>query len=386
MSSSINCISLNCRGLNSYEKRTYLYDWVKDNNIDIACLQETHFVEKSSFKYDARWQGQSFHSYSDTPHGRGVTVLFKDKFEAEIINVYKSLDGRRILINFKTKDIVYTLINIYAPNTENARIDFFKRLKTWISQHAANDSNIIFVGDFNCAMSCKDRYLQTVNNDKSSRILQELLDYLDVKDLWRQVNPDKEGFTWCDGDNIPKSRIDYVFVSNDCNLIFDKFYTRKPPKVKSVRMSDHLSLRFQMKYDDFTRGTNYWKLNTSLLTDQEYCTSIRNMLTEQSHILENIEDKQQKWERVKLLIKNTSVDFSKRKSKSIKQKICKIEKELESIETSSYNEIDMNRKRKLEQELDEIYENKTKGAYVRSKAKWIEKGERNSSYFFTPGE
>ena len=58
-------------------------------------------------------------------------------------------------------------------------------------------------------MSCKDRYLQTVNNDKSSRILQELLDYLDVKDLWRQVNPDKEGFTWCDGDNIPKSRIDY---------------------------------------------------------------------------------------------------------------------------------------------------------------------------------
>ena len=98
MSSSINCISLNCRGLNSYEKRTYLYDWVKDNNIDIACLQETHFVEKSSFKYDARWQGQSFHSYSDTPHGRGVTVLFKDKFEAEIINVYKSLDGRRILI------------------------------------------------------------------------------------------------------------------------------------------------------------------------------------------------------------------------------------------------------------------------------------------------
>ena len=58
--------------------------------------------------------------------------------------------------------------------------------------------------------------------------------------------------------------------------------------------------------------------------------------------------------------KNTPVDFSKRKSKSIKQKIGKIEKELESIETSNYNEIDMNRKRKLEQELDEIYENKTK--------------------------
>ena len=58
-----------------------------------------------------------------------------------------------------------------------------------------------------------------------------------------------------------------------------------------------------MKYDDFTRGTNYWKLNTPLLTDQEYCTTIRNMFTEQSHILENIEDKQQKWERVKLLIK-----------------------------------------------------------------------------------
>ena len=122
-----------------------------------------------------RWQGQSFNSYSDTPHGRCVTstVLSKaiahtflnyhvlgtctaviflsnghsvyapiylggtsclisfvwDKFEAEIINFYKSLDGRRILINFRIKNIVYTLINIYALNTENAILDFFKCLK-----------------------------------------------------------------------------------------------------------------------------------------------------------------------------------------------------------------------------------------------------------------
>ena len=41
----------------------------------------------------------------------------------------------------------------------------------------------------------------------------------------------------------------------------------------------------------------------------------------------------------------------------------------------------MKKKKQLETERDEIYHNIMKGAYVRSKANWIEKGEKNTSYF-----
>ena len=40
----------------------------------------------------------------------------------------------------------------------------------------------------------------------------------------------------------------------------------------------------------------------------------------------------------------------------------------------------MNEKRKSEQELDNIYDNISKGAQIRLKAKWISEGERNTNF------
>lgn len=37
---------------------------------------------------------------------------------------------------------------------------------------------------------------------------------------------------------------------------------------------------------------------------------------------------------------------------------------------------------KLQTELDDLYKQKAKGAFVRSRTRWLEKGEQNSHYFF----
>ena len=47
------------RGLNSDEKRTKLYDWLNDCNINIALIQETHYIERHIIKYNSRWFGES---------------------------------------------------------------------------------------------------------------------------------------------------------------------------------------------------------------------------------------------------------------------------------------------------------------------------------------
>ena len=51
----LKIISVNVRGLNTYEKRVKIYDWLSDSKKDIAILQETHYVERNITKYDARW-------------------------------------------------------------------------------------------------------------------------------------------------------------------------------------------------------------------------------------------------------------------------------------------------------------------------------------------
>lgn len=45
------------------------------------------------------------------------------------------------------------------------------------------------------------------------------------------------------------------------------------------------------------------------------------------------------------------------------------------------SEIDRNEKRKLEKEVNSMYDVIAKGAQIRSKAKWVNEGERNTKLF-----
>ena len=49
---------------------------------------------------------------------------------------------------------------------------------------------------------------------------------------------------------------------------------------------------------------------------------------------------------------------------------------------TSLNSAENNELRQLQARLDDLYTEKAKGAFIRSRAKWIEDGEKNSSYFF----
>lgn len=88
-----------------------------------------------------------------------------------------------------------------------------------------------------------------------------------------------------------------------------------------------------------------------------------------------------KWELIKLKVKNLSISYCKEKSKNMKRKIQFIESELEQIEHQHHLNINMIRKKELENELEALYKIKSEGAQIRSRAKWIDEGEKNSSYF-----
>lgn len=41
----LNFFSANVRGLNTKEKRLKFYNWLSDSKVDIAFIQETHYVK-----------------------------------------------------------------------------------------------------------------------------------------------------------------------------------------------------------------------------------------------------------------------------------------------------------------------------------------------------
>lgn len=97
---SLKFISVNARGLNSKEKREKFYNWISDSKFDVIFLQETHFIEKNIFQYDCIWNGKSVHCFSDSAFSRGVSILFRQGLEYEIISIHKTNDARKLMIKY----------------------------------------------------------------------------------------------------------------------------------------------------------------------------------------------------------------------------------------------------------------------------------------------
>ena len=185
MLNDLSVVSLNCRGMNSYEKRQKIFDWFRDTNVHIALIQETHFVETNEWKYNSRWFGKCFHAFSNSSHARGVSVLFND-IDVDVENVHKTQDGRILLLNLNFQNNGYTIVNVYSPNTEKERVSFFKKLNAYISKYARHTENIILGGDFNCTFGKTDRMNTISVTDKSTNILLEILDKFNLFDTWKK--------------------------------------------------------------------------------------------------------------------------------------------------------------------------------------------------------
>ena len=213
---TLSFLSLNARGLNTYKKRITLFEWIRDSNFDIICLQETHFVKEHEFIYNSRWFGNKIHCFSDSVHSRGVTILFKQNSSVEILNYHQSIDGRRLLVNLKYNEKLITIVNVYAPNAESSRSAFFKRLMSWVSQYPMNLEGLIVCGDFNCQLDRKQ-------NDKSVKDLEKILKFFALNDCWVYSGKSrKSGMSWCDGENIPKSRIGCFCLCHYVILLYVK--------------------------------------------------------------------------------------------------------------------------------------------------------------------
>ena len=256
----LSVMSLNVRGLHEKAKRRSIFQFIKDKSIDIACLQETYCTQKDekSFNYD--WERKVFHCLSDSVHSRGVTILIRKGLEYEVINVFKSNGGPKVMINIEIQNEIITIVNLYAPNLESEQKKFLHRSKSWIVEHSNTDYLLIVTGDFNCSEN-KKHLVDFKNN-------------LHIYDIWKKLNPTKAQNTWTDPSNLSHgSRIDYIFSTG---YVCDKI--TKSCDINPAPTPDHDAVVLKLSCSYKERGKGYWKLNTSILKEEDYVKGVKKVI------------------------------------------------------------------------------------------------------------
>jgi hypothetical protein len=132
------------------------------------------------------------------------------------------------------------------------------------------------------------------------------------------------------------------------------------------------------------RGPGYWKFNAALLEDKRFVEQLSAKIPSFINQYQDVVDKGLLWELVKMEIRAFTINFSKQRAKhqrdveaELVKKAQKLKRKLTKKETKEV----LDEHDKIIRELDNISFQRTRGACLRSKARWFEWGERSSKYF-----
>ena len=194
-------------------------------------------------------------------------------------------------------------------------------------------------GDFNLVQNIsKDKKGgNRTTHFKSLEEIEMLKENMDLTDIWRDLHPNEQRFTWRRNKPEIHCRLDFFLISS--SLSTDALEANILPGFKT----DHSLISLSLSTNTNPRGPGFWKLNSHFLKDLEYIN----------------------------LIKET-----------IKTEILKLEQKLDDNITDNEK---CETREKLEikkQSLKQVISYKTQGSIIRSKTRWYNEGEKNTKYFF----
>ncbi|KAL9989297.1 hypothetical protein ACROYT_G003831 [Oculina patagonica] len=367
--------------MNKSIKRRSIFRWIHNQNSHFTFLQETHSSKICEDTWSAEWGGKVFFSHGST-NSKGVMILINPKLDCKIENCITDNNGRYIILDVSFDDSHIILVNIYAPNDLNQQTKFFNLL-----QHKLQDftqEKVIIGGDFNCALSDKDKKGGNSVAKKAAviREIEQLCRCNNLVDIWRRLNPELESYTWRNKSHKIQCRLDFFLISEELTSIVAS------NKIFHAPETDHsaISLHLQAEINKQKRGPGFWKFNTSLLKDEDYVNDLRKNMNVYKTKYESIDDKGLKWDLIKMEIRGFTVKYAKTKAKKRKNEEVELQNKINELQqklaNNPKNNHDLNELYAAKLRLQKIMHFKTKGAILRSKVRWYDEGERNTRYFY----
>jgi len=387
-----NLISLNVRGIRDSKKCTKIFHWLKSHGgkKGIYFIQETYSSLDVENQWKSRFKGKIVFSHGSR-HSRGVAILLESKLECNIIEKIIDNEGRFIILKISIQGQEFILINTYFPNVEKEQLDLFEEIVKKLEGLEIDENTlIVWGGDFNFINDLKLEAIGGNAKLKSRSIenLETLKQTFDLCDIWRIRNPEAKRFTWsgyAQGKATNKQRIyrrlDYFFISDYLQPLVEDINITVAPA------TDHSALIMKFSALPKSRyGPSFWKLNTSLLNDENYVETVKEgILKVKKDMLEqNITDPHSRWELLKYEMRKMSISYSKAKSKRLRSEYKILEERIEKIESTDdwiENEMLVKEYENIKMQINDYSNYVTEGLIVRSKVTWFEQGEKSNKFF-----
>ena len=294
--------------MNSMIKRRAIFSYLKRQKADIVLLQETYGSTNNDQQWLDDWGGSGVFAHG-TKHSRGVAILFRDKLDIEIKYEKKDYKGRFIILKARILDKEISIINIYAPNKEKEQIFFLNDISNIIQKENLN--NAIYGGDWNITQNATlDKYGGILYTKRSLAKLQEFMTKNDLVDVWRMKNDNLRRYTWRQKSPKICCRLDYFLIST---VLMD--FVQKSQILPSI-LSDHSPVLLTLKFiNESAKGSGHWKLNVSLLENENYVREIKSLIDSCTEKYKDLQNLNVKWELVKYEIRKFSIYFGKNQKK-----------------------------------------------------------------------
>ena len=390
----MNIGSLNVRGLRAKVDRLQIYQFLKKERIDIACLQETHSVEdeEENTTWGKEW-GDSKKCFfnSHTSKTRGTAILIRENCNIKILKYLGCLDGRvqLLIIEDSFEKGKLLLVNLYAPSDgSQERVEFYQNFEIEMKNFVKNENleGSLILGDFNVALEEMDRNRnRNPSEDPSRNLLKNLINKYSLVDSWRKMNPNLRRYSWRAPNKRQNSaqkaaRLDMCLISETLvgNLSASKLVT--------CVESDHSLVKTTFKnIDNIERGRGTYKLNNNLLKDKKFCNRVTYFWMKHQKTKKSYNNLISWWEDGKNNIAELAKAYSlaKKKQENLVQKLLenKLEKATKNFDINP-NEHTALEFQNISKRLKDLKEEKIKGQIIRSKVQYLEEGEKSSRYFF----
>ena len=173
-------------------------------------------------------------------------------------------------------------------------------------------------GDFNCPLNPTIDKKGGLLNPRKAVIstISNLQEELDLVDIWRVKTPEKKTFTWSQNSLMIFCRLDYWLNSNALHDL-----VKITDIIPAIR-TDHsaITLEFVNTLAD-VKGPGVWKMNCSLLDDEEYVNVISESIPiwlAQGH--KELADFRCVWDWLKYNVRARTIQYSKKKARERKEK------------------------------------------------------------------
>ena len=371
--------SLNINGGRDRCKRALVTELVKQKNVDILFLQETHSDSRNEVDWGIWWEGQCRLSHGTNLSG-GVAVLFNRRCNPKVLSTIELVRGRCLIVRAEIEGYVYCFVSIYAHNQGADRLSFFNTLRDELLKY--NHEQLIIGGDWN---STEDFTMDRNSEEphlQSSRALSRIVTQLDIVDAWRLKHPNTRQYTWVKATSgrVSAARLDRFYISQ--TLVSSLVSSSIIP----VGFTDHHLVTTDLFFSPGQKIHTYWHFNNKLLQDTTFCQSFEQFWLVWQSRKSRFDSLGQWWEVGKAQLRVFCQQYTAHSTASIKAAVQQLEDSIKNIEAEINTNHDsavggLLQAKRLE--LNTFMQERVKGALVRSRFLNIKDMDAPSSFFFS---